>query len=383
MNDNDAVWRELERTLDDMRRVSADIEATDRQVAETLRVLEHTRPILDRATEEFGRLTSVINPTDLSFFVFALSLHGAATFAFKKLRMTNDKKIADAVKDPLNLPKEHSERLNQEYYCPLEQIWTNPAPFDTNIKAEAYRDLVILKGGNHRFVTLGHDPLLGLIFGTANIMTATLTKSQAGVPLGLETWHIKTVGDRDTISVPASTVEMFRQVLLRLRMEGRDGWLALGAALLKEVVHLTTDLPSSMSLPIPVVPVFSPSLAQKMSIYGLDAGTVAQGAAASALINFVIASLHSLMRPKEVDEALFRARTQKIILYANLLATAGDLAYTLFLATRCDHNALRKFNLGGYLVTLRTICHSTEVLAEIERQFYVQKIAEALKEAQQ
>lgn len=30
-------------------------------------------------------------------------------------------------------------------------------------------------GANHRFATLGHDPILGLIFGTANIMTNTIT----------------------------------------------------------------------------------------------------------------------------------------------------------------------------------------------------------------
>ena len=33
----------------------------------------------------------------------------------------------------------------------------------------------LFKGANHRFATLGHDPILGLIFGTGNIMTNTIT----------------------------------------------------------------------------------------------------------------------------------------------------------------------------------------------------------------
>ena len=32
--------------------------------------------------------------------------------------------------------------------------------------------------GNHRVHTLGHDPILGWIFGTGNIMTCTITLSK-------------------------------------------------------------------------------------------------------------------------------------------------------------------------------------------------------------
>ena len=59
--------------------------------------------------------------------------------------------------------------------------------------------LSLFKGANHRFATLGHDPILGLIFGTGNIMTNTITcvKTPAflsGVPV-LTTNHVVYTSD--------------------------------------------------------------------------------------------------------------------------------------------------------------------------------------------
>lgn len=61
-------------------------------------------------------------------------------------------------------------------------------------------------------------------------------------------------------------------------------------------------------------------------------------------------------------------------MYSDLFATASDLAYSLFLAYSGDKNTMRKFDLGGYLVTLYQITHSSKVISEIEREFYVKKM---------
>ena len=46
-------------------------------------------------------------------------------------------------------------------------------PYDaTRYEAE---NIGLFKGANHRFATLGHDPVLGLVFGTSNIMTNSIT----------------------------------------------------------------------------------------------------------------------------------------------------------------------------------------------------------------
>ena len=75
------------------------------------------------------------------------------------------------------------------------------------------------------------------------------------------------------------------------------------------------------------------------------------------------------------------ARTQKIIMYSDLLATSSDIGYSLFLAYMGDKNTMRKFDLGGYLVTLYQISHSSNVISAIEREFYTKRIIEKLNEA--
>lgn len=74
-------------------------------------------------------------------------------------------------------------------------------------------------------------------------------------------------------------------------------------------------------------------------------------------------------------------RTQKIIMYSDLLATSSDIGYSLFLAYMGDKNTMRKFDLGGYLVTLYQISHSFIVISAIEREFYTKRIIEKLNEA--
>ncbi len=339
---------------------------------------DSAREILDNASGEFSRITSIFNKVDLPLFILSLILHGAAAYVMKELRGMDDKEIAQKTKRIFNLQEEHSGRMNQDYYCSLQEIWANPVPFDAVQKAEKYKFLKILKGANHRFVTLGHDPILGLFFGTANIMTSTLTKSN------FESWHISTDNKVDKITERASTIEIFRQISIRIENEGKDGWIALGSSLLKEITHLQTDLPSTMSLPIPVVPVFSPKLAQKLSIYGINTGTILQGYAATTIINniinFTCAILHRLVMKEGDDERLFEARTKKIIMYSNMMATCSDLGYTLYLCCLGKLSALKKFNLGGYIVTLKTIINNTEVIGEIERQFILHEFEKRLND---
>ena len=144
-----------------------------------------------------------------------------------------------------------------------------------------------------------------------------------------------------------------------------------------------SDLPSKQSLPFPIISTFDYQLAEKLSLYGLNTGTIAQGAFATKLINWTIGFLHGLARGKDEDKELYRVRTQKIIEYSNILATMSDIGFSLFLAYTGDKNTMRKFDLGGYLVTLHQISHSTKVHCEIEQEFYVKKIINKFKEIEQ
>lgn len=355
---------------------------------EKINACERTQQILDSATKEFKGLTSIFNKQDMSFFIFALILFGAYKAAIKIMRDMKDSDLAK--KTPFH-KEEHSNRLNNCYYSSRAEIVTNPVPFDAIQKTHDSDWFSALGGGipgfngfNHRAKALGHDPILGLIFGTANIMTSTITRND------LRSWHVVTHGHErtfktgvktimlDSISEPASTIKIFSSIFHRLEAEGKEGWHTLGCALLKEIIHLLSDINSRQSLPLPFVSVFSEQTARKLSLYGLNFGTIAQGGVAAMAINWLIGFLHGLCRTKNEDEKMYGVRTRKIIMYANSLATFSDLAYTIFLAYVGDKNALRKFDLGGAIVSCYQLCHSVAVIRAIEAEFYMSKIYESM-----
>lgn len=370
-------------------KLNKEIESFHKILDEKIDVCDRTEQILESATKEFKGLTSIFNKKDLSFFVFALILFGAYKAAIKIMRDIKDSELAK--KTPFH-KEEHSARSNIRYYCSRAEIVMNPVPFDAIQKTQGvdwfytHREGGIpgFNGFNHRTKALGHDPILGLIFGTANIMTSTITRND------FCSWHVVTHGHErtyksgvktimlDSISEPASTLKIFSSIFERLESEGKEGWLTLGCALLKEIIHLLSDINSRQSLPLPFISVFSEQMARKLSLYGLNFGTIAQGGIAAMAINWLIGFLHGLCRNPKEDEMLYEVRTRKIIMYANSFATFSDLAYTIFLAYIGDKNALRKFDLGGAIVSCYQICHSVAVIREIEAEFYMSKIYESM-----
>lgn len=385
----ESILLDLDGILQRNAQIDSDIDVLNKRVDHRIYICEHTRDILDAATKEFNGLTSILNKKDIPFFIFSILLQCSIKYVIKKLREMSDKKIADKI--PGHNP-EHSARHGNKYYASREEIITNPVPFDAILKEHEnrwYKDNNEIRPGfngfNHRTKALGHDPLLGLIFGTANIMTSTITRND------FVSWHVNTLAHSrtakngieyfaylDTICERASTIEIFSQIINRLKEEGKEGWMTLGCALLKEIVHLFTDIPSQKSLPIPVVPVFSEKMARTLSFYGLNTGTIVQGGFATMLINWLIGFLHKLCMNAKEDGQLYQVRTQKIIMYSNIFATVSDLGYTMLKAYLGDKNAMAKFDLGGYIVTLYQISHSSSVISAVEREFYTKKIIDEL-----
>lgn len=363
-----------------------EITEINKQIERHIKLCDDTPKILEEATTEFNGLTSILNKKDIPFFVFSILLQCCMKYYIKVFREMNDKMLAD--KTPFHNKDEKSNRSENNYYASREEIISNPVPFDAIQKEHDnnwYKINNIIRPGfsgfNHRATAIGHDPLLGLIIGTANIMTATITRND------LISWHVKTRAhsritrngtnsfvNLDSVCERASTIEIFRQIGIRIKNEGEEGWITLGCALLKEIIHLWSDLPSKQSLPFPIVSTFSTKLARELSLYGMNTGTIVQGGLATMAINWTIGFLHGLTRSKKEDKSLFKVRTQKIIMYSDLFSTVSDIGYSIFLAYMGDKNTMRKFDLGGYLVTLYEISNSSNIISKIEREFYTKKI---------
>ena len=379
------IQKEYEQILKDDAQIDKDVEKLGQQIDHRISVCDNTDFLLDAANGEYAELTSIFNKKDLSFLSFSTMLQAVAKYIIKKFREMGDDEIAK--KNPLHT-EEHSDRMNYRYYASIKEIIANPVPFDAIRKTHTrkwYKENGIenpnFSGANHRTTALGHDPVLGLVFGTANIMTSTITRND------FLSWHVNTMEHEqlskngnvstvllDTICERASTSKIFYSIIDRIKQEKGEGWLALAVALLKELVHLSTDLPSKQSLPIPIISTFSPELAKKLSFYGLNTGTIVEGTLAIKMINWLIAFLHRLTMSESEDENLFRVRTVKILMYSDTIATVSDIGYSIIKAYLGDKNTMQKFDLGGYIVTLAQICKSQSFIATMNTKYQVDKI---------
>ena len=166
-------------------------------------------------------------------------------------------------------------------------------------------------------------------------------------------------------------------------MEGKE---KIAMSLIKEVIHLCSDLYTIDSLPFPVVSGLDPKMASELAKYGLDCANITdvsvQGTV-TVLINWLIAMLHGTLWlvNQEEDKKLYQARTHKILMYSNLIATTSNIvavaaaegiaAYTK--SEKLGKEALRYLDIGGLMVTAHRIATDSKFIYEVEREFMVRQ----------
>ena len=270
----------------------------------------------------------------------------------------------------------------------------NPVPFDAIRKTDIVKNggNPHINGFNHRYTAIGHDPLIGLVFGTANIMTKTITVAKGN--FNFETYHVgsRTVSNgyaeymMDHLTNHADTNIMFQSVFNRIMVEGKDGWEALLLSLGKEVVHLMSDARTAKSLPIPVVSVANPDTSRILNLCGIDALSVGMYAVdrfVSHLINVIIAYLHTLCYNPDTDgdETVYGVRTRNIIYYSSEISITSSVIKTLFRAYCGDTAAISKFDFGGTVTSIKAIWKIPLVISEIKSEYIRNKVATKIKEA--
>ena len=244
------------------------------------------------------------------------------------------------------------------YYVDTDRILTNRVPFDVQKYGDYSTIQGFLKGGDHRAMTLGHDPVLGWIFGTANIMTCTVTRRD------FASAHVKCVNNTNKIYALANTGTIFEKVIERVSKKDMDGKLALGSAILREFIHLKSDIYTKKGLPLPGIGSISPELSNKLAQYGIDIAGVGIEATLSCLINTIIGMVHRLYFDETKDEKQFyEVRTRKIILYSNLIASTSNVIASA-LAERYD-----LLDVGGMLVTISRLITDVRFICKVKDEF--------------
>lgn len=343
-----------------------------------------------RINEEFARKTS-FSKVDIAFLMIAIALQTARWIILQEVlgdlgdkgeRIDSHEGDKIKKKETNDWNSEHSDRENvnsdkyptwkdiifgqysrkdggkTQWRCPYDAQHDGPEGFDDGGK------------GAHRKNTLGHDPILGWIFGTANLMTCTITCSRK---FNYGTYRVEYPGGIFGQRIPAAT--MFYEVYDSLR----EDKFRLPAALFAQYAHLKSDVFTDRGLPIPLLDTFSPELAGKLYSEQYDALCLAKdsrrvGAQAglAILINMLISLLHGFFYNPEKDHSrdFYEVRTRKILLYSNVISSSINLAYVGVNAyTGNIGESLKKLDLGGLLVTLWRLFSDVRFITKVKEEF--------------
>ena len=96
-----------------------------------------------------------------------------------------------------------------------------------------------------------------------------------------------------------------------------------------------------------------------------------KSSAQSITINLLIGALHKFFYnpTKDHGQELYNVRTRKIILYSNMIATSLDVVQTAIKAYSGDVNAIKEFDLGGFLVTMYRLVTDVSMITKIKENF--------------
>lgn len=334
--------------------LQSDADETNRVIG----VLQNTREILDDLDRQFREKTG-LNGTDTAILFLAIGLQIVRQYLLTKFPIRLDDQIA--AKNTFGHIKEHSDRRHRLYNPSIEEIISNPVPFDANVGANG-----ALSGGGymgHRVTAIGHDPILGLIFGTANIATSTLTTAN------FDSFHIYTGNlARDEFRQRARTELVISHTMNKLLAGGIEGKQIVAVSLMKEIIHLRSDLNTSHSLPLPVVSVINPQFASRLASYGLDMANVlavVKQAAYATMINALIAMFHGMFSDAttEIEQKLYEVKTRKILSYSNAVASSSNLAVAAITRDFC------LLDLGGLAVTIYRLITDAKFIRQVKEEF--------------
>ncbi|MCI8304258.1 MAG: hypothetical protein HFF52_06480 [Lawsonibacter sp.] len=289
---------------------------------------------LDAINKEFARQTSLINKTDLPFLAIAIALQVTKALLFlyvagkvgygdsfdpSKRLNHNDKSIERTHRDANDTFRDKKlAKTNGKTGYWINILYQTP-PYDITRGSPAAG--IQLHGGEHRLYTLGHDPILGWLFGTMNILTDIITTND---------FQSRRIQRNPMIILPGSVP------LVTMVQESREiieaDRLNLPAAIFAQAQHLKSDEFTKAGLPVPVLSAINEQFASKLYkehydalCFSRDAKVVGVSFAITALIDMIIGLTHGLFRDEGVPKDIYEVRTRKILLISNSIASASTI----------------------------------------------------------
>ena len=369
---------ELDKLYKEFQSLSVDAQTLFMQSQnQNLDIENHLSSVMDeyyRVTQLSGQAGYVLDKLDLEF-QNKTHLHGweivllftcVALQCVRQYLLPNDKgRFQDDKNANGKITKSSSDKgdefVNQIYDKSLGQIapphWADvlfqSVPYDAISTGIHVRDTGIA-GTTHRYRTLGHDPVLGWVFGTANIMTSSLTK------YNLVTYQVKdmTIVRHYPLGVGG--------MLSRAGEYSVDSPKLLVASLARQIIHFGSDFFTKQGLPVPIISTLNNDLAKDMlTKWNIDTYSIIRGMGLSAFINKLIFIIHQFFYNEDEDGSreLYEVRTRKILSYSNLIATGSNV-----IVTAVTRNG-KLLDVGGLIVTILRLVSDYRFIHRVKKEF--------------
>lgn len=321
-----------------------------------------------------------LDKTDVAFLMLATALQISRWIIIGKINQSVSEKINKSRvdhddKDILAMEKEKRQEYKKKHgdthVKGKHRDWANiifdGVPYDVTKGSPLFN--VNMEAGLHRIHTLGHDPILGWIFGTMNILSDSITLED------FRTFDVCMDKGRKRWTGPTTLPETFYDAYDSIREDSSR----LPAAVFAQALHLRSDVYTKYGLPVPILETFSPEFAGKIYKEGYDTlllmkdvAVVGIQALSSILINMLIAVLHSLFYDENKyhqDKNLYQIKTRKILLLSNAIASSSNVIWVGGNAWMGNESAWKDLDIGGIMVTAYRLVTDIKFISRIKKEF--------------
>lgn len=342
---------------------------------------------LDEIDKQFSHKTSIVNKTDLSFLAIATALQVIKSMIFPYIAEKfdygksfdpderlehNDKSIEKAHRDANDKFKE--EHLAKHGTGHWINILYQTVPYDIT---KGSKELGVNMGGRyHRMYTLGHDPILGWVFGTANILTDCITFQNFRTNRISRVEPITGAKKMVITSEIVPLLMMFRECYDEVRAD----YLNLPAALFAQAQHLKSDKYTKLGLPVPLLSSINENFASKLYsehydalCFARDVKIVGVSFVISKIFDIIITLTHGLFRKETEDKDLFEVRTRKILLISNSIASTSSIIQATITSNP------KSLDIGSLLNTVSHLFSDLRFITRIKREFIEKEISNKLQ----
>lgn len=358
--------------------------------ARTSEIYQNAEQYLDSIDEQFEIATG-LNKTDVAFLLLATALqigrwvvigelNGSISRQMEESRVAHDdQSIKDMEKEKRYEYKE--KHKDDEHIKSKHRDWANivfdSVPYDITRGSKNFG--INMEAGYHRIHTLGHDPVLGWIFGTMNILSDTITLDKT---YGLQTFKVEMMDKPKRWTGLYSGTQGFIDSIDSVKEDENR----LPAAVFAQALHLKSDEYTKLGLPVPVLEAFVPNTANKLYKEGYDTlklmkdiAVVGTQAVVAVLINMLISLIHGVFYKEDEyhNRDLYEVKTRKILMWSNIIASSSNaiaVAGMEVAAYFAENPELAKkgwqyLDIGGYIITMYRIVSDTKFIRRVKKEF--------------